>query len=92
MEVVDLILEVDLIFSGMTAIIGSSPNRVTWLILELCFLLEYCLTFFLDLEADAKRDAPLNQEVFEEEVGETVGNTAVGPGAPAVINFSMRPG
>jgi hypothetical protein len=73
-----------LIFSGMTDMIGSSPNRVTWLILNLCFHLEYCLTFFLDLKVDAKRDAPLNDEVFEEEVGETVGNIAVGPGASAV--------
>jgi hypothetical protein len=64
--------------SGMTDMIGSSPNsRVTWLILELCFCLECCLTFFLDLEVDAKRDAPRNDEVFEEEGGETVGNTAV---------------
>jgi hypothetical protein len=54
MEVVDLILEVYLIFSGITDMIGSSPNRVTWLILDLCFRLEYCLTFFLDLEVDAK--------------------------------------
>jgi hypothetical protein len=49
------------------------------------------LTFFLDLEVDAQQDAPLNDEVFEEEGGETVGNTAVGPRAPAVSNFSMRP-
>jgi hypothetical protein len=91
-DVVDLILEVDLIFSGMTAIIGSSPNRVTWLILDLCFRLEYCLTFFLDLKVDAKRDAPHNDKVFEDEVGKTVGNTAVlGPGASAVSDFSMRP-
>jgi hypothetical protein len=68
MEVVDLILEVDLIFSGMIDIIRSSPNRVIWLILDLCFCLEYCLTFFLDLKVDAKRDAPSNDEVFEDEV------------------------
>jgi hypothetical protein len=43
MEVVDLIFEVDLIFSGMTDMTGSSPNRVIWLILDLCFRLEYCL-------------------------------------------------
>jgi hypothetical protein len=70
---------------------GSSPNRVIWLILNLCFRLEYCLTFFLDLKADAKRDAPRNDKVFEDEGGETVGNTAVGPGAQAVIDLSMRP-
>jgi hypothetical protein len=91
MEVVGLILEVDLIFSGMTDMIGSSPNRVIWLILDLCFRLEYCLTFFLDLKADAKRDTPHNDKVFEDEGGETVGNTAVGPGASVVIDFSMRP-
>jgi hypothetical protein len=46
----------------------------------------------LDLKADAKQDAPHNDEVFEDEGGETVGNTAVGPGASAVIELSMRPG
>jgi hypothetical protein len=92
MEVVDLILEVDLIFSGMTDMIGSSPNRVIWLILDLCFRLEYCLTFFLDLKTDGKRDTPRNDKVLEEEVGEIVGNTAAGPGASAVVSgFSMRP-
>jgi hypothetical protein len=80
-----------LIFSGMTDMIGSSPNRVTWLILDLCFCLEYCLTFFLDLKVDAKQDAPLNDKVFEDEGGETVGNTAVGPRASAVSDFLMRP-
>jgi hypothetical protein len=68
MEVVGLILEVDLIFSGMTDMTGSSPNRVIWLILDSCFRLEYCLTFFLDLKADVKQDTPRNDEVFEEEV------------------------
>jgi hypothetical protein len=75
----------------MTDIIGSSPNRVTWLILDLCFRLEYCLIFFLDLKVDAKQDAPRNDEVFEEEGGETVVNTAVGPGVSAVSDLSMRP-
>jgi hypothetical protein len=71
--------------------IGSSPNKVTWLILDLCFRLEYCLAFFLDLKPDEKLEAPLNDEVFEEEGGETVGNTAVGPETSAVIDLWMRP-
>jgi hypothetical protein len=45
----------------------------------------------LDLKADEKQDTPRNDEVFEEELGETVGNTAAGPGASAVSDLSMRP-
>jgi hypothetical protein len=64
---------------------------VIWLILDLCLHLEYCLTFFLDLKADAKRDTPCNDKAFEEEVGKTVGNTAAGPGALAISDLLMRP-
>jgi hypothetical protein len=75
----------------MTDIIGSSPIRILiWLTLDLCLLLEYCFAFFLDLKPEKISDTPRNDEVFVEEGGKTVGNTAAGPGASAV-NVLMRP-
>jgi hypothetical protein len=43
------------------------------------------------LKTDRKTDAPLNDGVFEEEGGETVGDTAIGPEASAVRDLWMQP-
>jgi hypothetical protein len=45
----------------------------------------------LDLKTDRKPDAPLNDEVFEEEGGEPVGDTAIGPKASAVRDLWIWP-